>query len=735
MPSSQSSGKAGRASSVFAAYRARANRFCEQRLSELCDAAGPALLGFAETAESEAAQSLFFAAVTQIDEKSAAIKARFHRALEQGLMHFFSGKRGDPRPWLPRRDIVGTDQREINTGAKDDEARAIKNLIIRTNARCFPELYALSQRLAVIAGGIKLRDDEIPAGPHHLAHSFRAALEEHNFDIRVKVVLYALFHHRLTWSAADLYRELNEVLRTAGILPKTRPVNLRPTRRPDQQLGARLDRLPDLADHQAMHQALVSELMTLANGRRDTVISEGASARLSSAPAPLNDFLRSLEQSSGQALPLAPQPVERGESIPIATLDKVNADTRDPELLHGIEQLFAQMLDMPGLPALAKTTLAHLQIPYLRAAAADISLLRDAQHPARLLLDECSEAGSHWIDESDPRQGILPILRLLVERILDTPPEETPPFAALLDVLHQHIQRLRKPRDLSERRCQDLCRDRINARQAGRHARDAILELFRRHDVPRQVRVFLDTTWVELLTLVQLHRHEGPDSPSWHEALDTARTLVELFDPRLTGAALHARITELPRLRQRLAYGAQRLGSHNRATLAALDALLANPHGVREYLRQAQNLTQQTPVRRPNSDPPVNLSEESLSDEQDKITTPETEPSASALQAMIEELRKTKSGTWFELDSPFTQESEEHVTRRIQLSWISPLTSTYLFVDEAGTKTEMRGLKDLARAMLNGRARVTEPPPQSVESADDTTASPKHAVISPPQRE
>ena len=51
--------------------------------------------------------------------------------------------------------------------------------------------------------------------------------------------------------------------------------------------------------------------------------------------------------------------------------------------------------------------------------------------------------------------------------------------------------------------------------------------------------------------------------------------------------------------------------------------------------------------------------------------------------------------------------------RRIQLSWISPLTSTYLFVDESGTKTEMRGLKDLARAMLSGRARVIADPEDS----------------------
>lgn len=722
---SASGERAAQGHSVFAAYRACANRFCEQRLQEFCAAAGPALLGFAETAASEATQSLFFAAVGQVDERSEAIKRRFHRALEQGLVHFFSGKRGDPRPWLPRRGIVGSDEREIKTGAKDDEARAIKNLIIRTNARCFPELYALSQRLAVIGGGAKLRDDEIPAGPHHLAHSFRAALadqDDDRLDIRVKVVLYALFHYRLTWSALDLYRELNEVLRRAGLLPKTRPVNLRPTRRPDQRLGARLDQAPDPDDHHAMHQALVSELLTLAGDARGRRVSD---PRRPSA-APLGAFLTSLEYASDQTTSLA-----RAEQIPIAMLDKADNDPRDPEWLDSIEQLFAHMLSTPGLPAVAKVELAHLHMPYLRIAATDLSLRRDAQHPARRLLDECCAAGSLWIDESDPRQGILPILRTIVERILETPAGEAPPFSALLELLHQHSQRLRKPLDPPERRCQDLCCERSSVRHAARRAREAMLDLLRRHELPRQVRVFLDTTWVELLTLVQLYRHDGPDSPGWHEALDTARTLVELFDPRLTGAALHARISELPRLRQRLIQGARRLGSHNRATLAALDALLANPHVVREQVRQAKHLAQHPGAHLAEA-APTPMREDVSTENPNPDEMPENAPSDSALQAMIEELRKTKSGTWFELDSPFGADNEDGTTRRIQLSWISPLTSTYLFVDESGTKTEMRGLKDLAQAMLKGRARVSAPPPQ-VSALADQDNHPR--ITRSPQRE
>ena len=728
-----------RVQAAIDAYRAQVLTFCERRLGALFGSAGPSLLGFAEVVGSDLAQSLFFDAAAQLEEDQPAISQRFQDAIDQGLTHFFTHGRAEPRPWLPQADILGADDREIQTFARDSEALAIKNLIIRTNARCFPELYALSQRLAVIAGGGKLRDDEIPAGPHHLAHSFRAAIAEKDFDIRVKAVLYALFHHRVTWSAAALYRVLNDILRDAGILPKTRPVNLRRSRQQNAQLGANLRHLPDPDDHDAVHQALVGDLLELAaasqasmNAGEHDLIPESSDShqkigRSSHEHSPLQSFLKNIAHSTEGAQTAPLPPGTRPERIAIGELNKASADVRDPELIGTIERLFAQMFDTPGLPAAAKAALAQLQIPYLKAAIIDISLVRDGGHPARLLLDECVEAGSFWIDESDPHQGALPILREIVERILDTPEGEPPPFDALLDHLHGQSRALSQSGYPTERRCRDLQRDQAVARAARHQARGAILELLRPYSVPRLVRVFLDTTWTELLTLVRQHRDEGPDSPSWQEALDTARSLVEVFDPRVTGAALRTRIAELPRLRQRVANGAQRLGSHNRASLAALDNLLANPLGVREQLRRGQELPSRPPAGRPM--PPGSLPSShfdgSPSIEEESNQHPPTGVSEDALQAMIDELRKTKSGTWFELDSPFGDAATEG--RRIQLSWISPLTSTYLFVDEAGSKTEMRGLEDLAKAMLSGRARVVAPPENLKPPPEQPAAAAKHS--------
>jgi hypothetical protein len=69
-------------------------------------------------------------------------------------------------------------------------------------------------------------------------------------------------------------------------------------------------------------------------------------------------------------------------------------------------------------------------------------------------------------------------------------------------------------------------------------------------------------------------------------------------------------------------------------------------------------------------------------------------------RAMIERLRKTKFGTWFEL------KVEDGEAKRVKLSWMSLLTSTCMFVDRAGMQAEVKTLRELAREVLSGQARV-----------------------------
>jgi hypothetical protein len=76
-----------------------------------------------------------------------------------------------------------------------------------------------------------------------------------------------------------------------------------------------------------------------------------------------------------------------------------------------------------------------------------------------------------------------------------------------------------------------------------------------------------------------------------------------------------------------------------------------------------------------------------------------------AERQMVQRLRRMRFGTWFEFAG-----APGNPARRIKLSWMSPLTSTCMFVDRAGMQAEIKSLRDLAQEILDGRARVIPKP-------------------------
>ncbi len=70
---------------------------------------------------------------------------------------------------------------------------------------------------------------------------------------------------------------------------------------------------------------------------------------------------------------------------------------------------------------------------------------------------------------------------------------------------------------------------------------------------------------------------------------------------------------------------------------------------------------------------------------------------------MLRRLREVKFGTWFEF-----LDRDPRKPLRLKLSWFSPITSTYMFVDGSGEQAAMKTLNVLAQEILNGRANLID---------------------------
>jgi len=743
--------------------------FVSNRFSDLFDQANTALLEFAERAESNAVQGRFFEAMKQLQRRRPDIEFIFHEELNAGFQNF-----GATDADTPDRgqgvDLAAGIELSLVEPEDMEESVATENLISRANANYFPDLYALSQRLSVVAGGRKLKDHDIPAAPHHLVHSFQRAMEGLDVEIKVKVILYALFDKVIIRQCGSVYDQYNAILKSAGILPKLKPAYVRASqarlKAAEQTAEQAAESPPDAAtDGQAPSVAggtdggaianlgseLFDSILDLMAARRPA--GQRGSGRLDDpgggrrsrpasaveiAAAAKAEILTALSQAQartaaevrgrvglgmpGAAMALggsaSPSPELAGYAnmeVDATSLDRVrqaltldrqqilekikgeDLSPVDANLIDLIGMLFEYMLNDPVLPNVAKALLSHLHTPYLKVALIDRRLLEDSGHPARRLLDEMVEAGSLLIDESSPTKGIFPIMQQTVDRVLQEFTDDVGLFEELLQSFRQAAQDQLRRADTVEQRSQAAARGREKLQLAKRHAARHIDALTTRHPIPEALASFLSTTWLDQLVFILLREKDGDGSAAWRRAIAAGEELVALFDPSASPADCRARIDRIPKLWDGVLREVQRMGSFSRTTVDALGSLLENPLAWKPDLHSPTEAG--VGPAKPSETPPGRAAGEPQPEGH-----PDS-PSAEQEKEMIERLRQTRVGTWFEF-AP----QQGTLPRRVKLSWISPLTSTCMFVDRSGTQAEVKTLRELADEIQSGRAKVIPRP-------------------------
>lgn len=710
--------------------------FSNSQLTELFEHAGAALLDFAERAENNTIQGRFFEAMGLIQRQRADMEHIFRREISQGFDNF--GNRNAARG--PDPNDASAEGFELSLVERDEmeESVASENLIIKANANYFPELYALSQRLAVVNGGRKLKDYEIPAGPHHLVHAFRHAMEGLEVEVRIKVILYALFDKFVVKQAESLYDEFNSNLKDAGILPNLRPVHIRaehtpqpphpgskpPSRAPahDGSWGGaqtNADALPDSQEAPSLGAELFDSIIDLMS--KHQIGKHGAAhrrpmpstpAERTAAAAASRDLLHAVDRIQSRTTPADVAEIPNLE-VDIAFIEKVKEtlseereqvlsqidrdelSPMDADLIDLIGMLFEYMLNDPVLPNLAKALLSHLHTPYLKVALIDRRLLVDARHPARRLLDQMVEAGSLWVDESNPQRGVFPAMQRVVDRVLQEFAEDIALFEELLAAFEQSMHEQQRKTDTMEQRTKETARGREKLQLAKRRANHQIQESLQRAPLPQPVATFLSKTWLDQLVFILLRDKDEDRSDAWKHAVKTAEDLVAIFEPGIAAAQAQARTGMIPDLRERISAGVRRMGSYTHSALDALFALLDAPDTWQESREKAAAEPPQVPDRDAAAET-FPAHEDTLA-AQGEISEQEKEVS--------KRLRKMKFGTWFEFSS-----DTAGVSRRIKLSWLSPLTSTCMFVDRSGMQAEIKTLQELAQEVVSGRAKVIPRP-------------------------
>jgi len=695
----------------------------------------------AEKAENNQVQTLFFDNMREIRKQRPQIERSYHQQIAQNFSDFLEGKLKPP----PSTTELDAEQMALVQNEDYEESLQVTNMVSRVKARCAQPLFALEQRLALLNNGQKLGEDINPFGPQMIAQAFRDALTPCPFPLRIKVILYTLFDTHVMQSLDSIYAALNQRLIEAGVLPNLkysaqRNSQARPkspasatTETPQEthsgagrntanptptQPGAStynasntdlsgpppndpLELLGSLAALLGEHRQRDLDAPLLGGTRSIASFTPREATSTYSASA-LLDALNRMQQQSANDLSQRLSRPQQVEGLKADLQQQLEAHSELPgqqkvsdqeaDVIDLVGMLFDFILDDDNLPDSCKTTLSHLHTPYLKVALQDKALFTQHHHPARRLLNAMAQAGVLHGGEGDER-GLLAKMQWVVERVIHDFFGDLQLFEGLLDEFNEFVATLRHKVELRERRAVEAAKGRDKLLGARQHAVEVIAKSLTDRQPPTIIRNFLELTWADVLVFVLLRN--GERSPEWQRACEAAEQLAwsgTLLDDAGRERLQKLRVPLLEDLRK----GLELLGGyHEDGIRRLLQDLVACQHAVQA--KQPLVAAKLTP-NLPESPLGAMLGEDAAL----ATLAPRESTLSARAQALIKELSHIEFGTWFE----FVNGQQ---VRTLKLSWFSPTTRNYMFVDQSGQRVAIKPITQLASEMEQGLARIVTP--------------------------
>lgn len=706
-------------------------------LAELLDNVDDTLFDLAEKAESNASQTEYFDGMRETRKKRPRIERMFVERVTRGFADFAAGRPArtneTQRAFSASGELSLVDDREL------EESLAVSSMVAKADGRLSAALLALNQRLSVLSGGRTTTSAANPLAPNALTEAFREALGElADVNIRVRLIILKMFERYVLKALDTLYHDVNVRLVQAGVLPQLhhpkvvrRPGAPNGTARAMRAAAAAADVEGGAQAYAAgadmvadeLHQELMQQLTSLLAARRHAERPDSGayfgsgSGGASLTPAELLGAL-TLLQGESRPLPALPAAIDTTSAVDMvqhlknelmAQIQRLsgaahaNVSGSDEDTIDLVGMLFEYILQDHTTPAPMQVLLSRLQIPYLKVAILDRRMFAHASHPARKLLDQLADAAKGWSEESDRDHRLFEKVKGTVEALLQDFDDDVGVFERKLTEFTQFVEQNRKRAELAENRATEAARGRERLQNARRRAAQEILSRINDHNLPTLLRGVLTRPWANYLVLIVLR--QGADSAEFRSAVHFVNDFIATAEVPHGESAHQQYKNALPSIEKHLREGLATVAFQEPDIERLLDEL-------RKFWRQ--QLGEPAPAvhaPEPVVDPEAVLGV--APDAQPAITdgAPDVDDfdpddmSVNIDAGSLQAVRDLKVGDWVEfIDNTGTRE-------RAKLSWISPISGKYLFVNRRGLKVADRTTAQLATELHDNRAMILEEVP------------------------
>lgn len=705
-----------------------------------------ALLDFAEKAESNMAQSLFFDAMSEVRKKRCQIEQYFYAELKRGFGEFpvKPNTGGTPGSEAERGGLSLVDTDALETFV------ATQNAAGKLASRIMDRIFALKQRLAVVNGGNAIEENQIPGGPAWLGAAFQHAVEQLELEHKVRLVFIALFDKYVLGRVDSLFDEYNKRLIQADILPNLRyevrkqaggiEIIEKEVDDGDDQDNGRIDD-SSMEQNQTPSElgdelfGRICELMSFRRGRGTSgsaphsgnispmrrTQESGAGARAAAAGsgsadsstghgggAPTGGGITLLGQLSSLQADLqrtSASVINSEEFIEnievdqglierlqgtladerdkiVGSIDRRNLSSADTDIIELVGLMFEYMLKDEQLPNIVKALLSLLHTPLLKVAVIDRSFFTHHGHAARKLLNDMTAAGIRWVEESNLERGIYPKMRETVDKVLLDFKEDVSLFDDLLNDFNAAVDDLSRRASRVEQRTNEAANGQEKLQAARARVQQEIQSLMQDKTVAQAASDFLHRVLADKLTFILLRSEEGDNSPDWRQTVGLAARVVASTLLDDDGRKYTLSSAEIETLQDEIRNATSTLQQADR------EKILHDLFDLQNSIASGADLADVAAPAAPAVEEPA---------PQDSGETPEL---STEQKAMLEKLKNVPFGTWFEFHKPGEPK------KRAKLSWRSTVTEKYMFVDQMGVKAAVVCMHELANCVLNGTVRI-----------------------------
>jgi hypothetical protein len=718
-------------------------------MDRMFENADVALLDFAEKAESNMAQSLFFEAMGEVRKKRSVIEKQFYAEINRGFSEFPCKPEAQTEP---ENDDMALDSLSLVDTEEVETSIAARNAAGKLASRIMDQIFALKQRLSIVNGGDAIEENQIPGGPAWLGCAFQHSVEQLELENKVRILCIALFDKYVLSKVDTLFGEYNKRLIDQGILPNLRyevrkqPGGVEIVETTDSDPSAEEDAEADAEDNDGDYQGpsevgddVFGRICELMIGRRNrtmpqpgggnnvTPIASGGSVAGGSASgnthaaggsgmvsgpalatqihklqsqiqsaAPTvssSEFIENIEIDENLIGQLQLTLAEEREKI-FGAVDRRKIPVADTNVIELVGMLFEYMLKEENLPNVVKALLSRLHTPLLKVAVIDRNFFTHAQHSARGLLNSMTSAGIRWVEDDQIERAIFPKMREIVDRVLLDFKEDVGIFDTLLKDFDKAVKDLDHRAGLIETRTTEAAEGQEKLQAARHRAQQEVRTRCQGKPVPASAQEFLQRIWADKLTFILLRSPQGDESADWQAATALVDRIVESSLPPASQEQRSERQQSLAGFQEELRDATKTMQQVNKESL--IGALFdVQTQALDTIIPVSENHAQAQQPQQPQQ--PAVVAEEPVQ----KHTAQKASLSPEQ-KAMLEKLKSIPFGTWFEFSDPDKPKTQA------KLSWRSTVTEKFMFVDHMGVKAAIIPMQELADSMLNESVRIVD---------------------------